>query len=134
MTEAPIVVDVDLSQVDDGAPLRISGGEDFPVELVLSKTYGRLFDAVDFNVGPPFAHGVEQDELARFSFLALAVDDDLLRVVHELVNGRLFKQRHRVAHRLRLFADVDLGLDPEFLPCRTRRIGCGEQREHDGDD
>lgn len=47
-SEAPIVVDVDLSQVDDGAPLRISGGEDFPVELVLSKTYDRLFDAVDF--------------------------------------------------------------------------------------
>lgn len=47
-SEAPIVVDVDLSTIADGGPLRIRGSEDFPVELVLSKTYDRLFDAVDF--------------------------------------------------------------------------------------
>lgn len=42
-----ITVEVDL-QGDDGGPLHVSGEEPFPVELTLSKTYDRFFDAVDF--------------------------------------------------------------------------------------
>lgn len=42
-----ISVEVDV-QAEDGGPLRVSGDEPFPVELTLSKTYDRFFDAVDF--------------------------------------------------------------------------------------
>lgn len=41
-------VDLDLSSMEDGAPLRVTGEESFPVELTLSKTYDRFFDAIDF--------------------------------------------------------------------------------------
>lgn len=41
-------VDLDLSQVMNGGPLRISADEAFPVDLTLSKTYDRFFDGVDF--------------------------------------------------------------------------------------
>lgn len=39
---------LDVSQLDDGAPLSVDGGEDFPIELALSKTYDRVFDGIDF--------------------------------------------------------------------------------------
>jgi hypothetical protein len=41
-------VDLDLSRVMNGGPLRISADEPFPVDLTLSKTYDRFFDGVDF--------------------------------------------------------------------------------------
>lgn len=43
------VVDLDLSHVMNGGPLRISADEAFPVDLTLSKTYDRFFDGVDFS-------------------------------------------------------------------------------------
>lgn len=43
-----VEVDLDLSQVMNGGPLRISADEAFPVDLTLSKTYDRFFDGVDF--------------------------------------------------------------------------------------
>lgn len=46
--QATIDVELDLSTLDDGAPLHVSGDEHFPVELTLSKTYDQFFDAVDF--------------------------------------------------------------------------------------
>lgn len=42
-----ITVEIDL-QGEDGGPLHVTGEEPFPVELTLSKTYDRFFDAVDF--------------------------------------------------------------------------------------
>jgi len=42
-------VDLDLSTVMNGGPLRITSNEAFPVELTLSKTYDRFFDGVDFS-------------------------------------------------------------------------------------
>jgi hypothetical protein len=42
-------VDLDLSAVMNGGPLRISANEPFPVDLTLSKTYDRFFDGVDFS-------------------------------------------------------------------------------------
>lgn len=44
-----VAVDLDLSTVMNGGPLRISAEEPFPVDLTLSKTYDRFFDGVDFN-------------------------------------------------------------------------------------
>lgn len=42
-------VDLDLSGVMNGGPLRISAEEPFPVDLTLSKTYDRFFDGIDFS-------------------------------------------------------------------------------------
>lgn len=42
-----ITVEVDL-RGEEGGPLHVTGDEPFPVELTLSKTYDRFFDAVDF--------------------------------------------------------------------------------------
>jgi hypothetical protein len=42
-------VDLDLSSVVNGGPLRITADEAFPVDLTLSKTYDRFFDGVDFS-------------------------------------------------------------------------------------
>jgi hypothetical protein len=47
-SEASIDVELDMSTIDAGRPLFVDGGEDFPIELALSKTYDRLFDGVDF--------------------------------------------------------------------------------------
>lgn len=41
-------VDIDMSRVMNGGPLRISADEAFPVDLTLSKTYDRFFDGIDF--------------------------------------------------------------------------------------
>ena len=46
---ATITVDLDLSEIEDGSPLHIAHQEDFPKELLVSKTYDRYFDGVDFN-------------------------------------------------------------------------------------
>ncbi len=44
---------IDISTIDDGKPFRITGNETFPPELLLSKTYDRFFDGVDFtSMGP----------------------------------------------------------------------------------
>lgn len=55
---ATIDVDLDLSQLDGGRPVIVSGKEDFPVELDVSKTYDRLFDGIDFSA---FADEAELD-------------------------------------------------------------------------
>jgi hypothetical protein len=49
-----IHVDLDLSTVDRGAPLTVTGDEPFPVELTVGKTYDRLFDGVDFATVTPW--------------------------------------------------------------------------------
>jgi len=44
-----IVVDLDLSELEgDGSPFNVAHREDFPKELLVSKTYDRFFDGVDF--------------------------------------------------------------------------------------
>lgn len=44
-----VAVDLDLSTIMNGGPLKISAQEPFPVDLTLSKTYDRFFDGVDFS-------------------------------------------------------------------------------------
>ena len=39
---------VEGRQRDGNRPVRVTGDEDFPVELTLAKTYDRLFDGIDF--------------------------------------------------------------------------------------
>jgi hypothetical protein len=41
-------VSLDLSTVDGGQALRVSEGQAFPEELLVSKTYDRFFDGIDF--------------------------------------------------------------------------------------
>lgn len=44
-----VVVELDLSNLEgEGRPLNVAHREDFPVELLVSKTYDRFFDGVDF--------------------------------------------------------------------------------------
>ncbi len=59
-SSASLRTELDMSTIAAGAPLRVDGGEDFPVELALSKTYDRLFDTVDFETVSPedLAEGV----------------------------------------------------------------------------
>jgi hypothetical protein len=47
--EAGRVLELDLSEAEDGHPVRIDHEEDFPKELTISKTYDRFFDGVDFD-------------------------------------------------------------------------------------
>jgi hypothetical protein len=47
VTEA-VAVDLDLSLIDHGAPLKVEGTQDFPTELTVAKTYDRFFDGIDF--------------------------------------------------------------------------------------
>jgi hypothetical protein len=58
---------LDLSTIADGRPLEIHGGEDFPVELAVSKTYDRVFDGVDFE-------SASSDELADQVAAVLALE------------------------------------------------------------
>lgn len=44
----PLDVELDLSTIQDGGPLEVTGKEHFPIELTLSKTYDQFFDAIDF--------------------------------------------------------------------------------------
>lgn len=53
-----IGVDLDVSRLDEGGPVVLSGQEDFPVEFDVSKTYDRFFDGVDF---ASFAGATEVD-------------------------------------------------------------------------
>lgn len=46
--EAPLRLDLDLSEVENGHPLRVHDKEAFPKELTISKTYDRFFDGIDF--------------------------------------------------------------------------------------
>ena len=48
-SNASLDVHLDLSVMADGEPVRVTGDEEFPVELTLAKTYDRLFDGVDFD-------------------------------------------------------------------------------------
>jgi hypothetical protein len=47
-SDASLDVHLDLSVAANGDPVRVTGDEDFPVELTLAKTYDRFFDGVDF--------------------------------------------------------------------------------------
>ena len=47
--DGTVAVDLDLSTIMNGGPLKISAQEPFPVDLTLSKTYDRFFDGVDFS-------------------------------------------------------------------------------------
>jgi hypothetical protein len=46
---ASLDVHLDLSVMANGNPVRVTGDEDFPVELTLAKRYDRLFDGIDFD-------------------------------------------------------------------------------------
>jgi hypothetical protein len=49
-----VVVELDLSNIEgDGRPLNVAHREDFPKELLVSKTYDRFFDGVDFDSFDP---------------------------------------------------------------------------------
>ncbi len=54
-----IDVELDLSELDSGGPVVVSGDEHFPIELNVSKTYDRFFDGIDFS---SFASGAEIDQ------------------------------------------------------------------------
>lgn len=58
---------LDMSTIAAGKPLRVDGGEDFPVELALSKTYDRIFDGLDFETA-------SQDDLAAQVGAVLALE------------------------------------------------------------
>jgi hypothetical protein len=47
-TELAIDVDVDISEIDDGAPFHIGDSEFVNKKLTVAKTYDRFFDGVDF--------------------------------------------------------------------------------------
>lgn len=48
-TPATVVVDLDLNDIEgEGRPLNVAHREDFPKELLVSKTYDRFFDGIDF--------------------------------------------------------------------------------------
>lgn len=51
---------LDLSTIDEGAPLEVEHTEDFPIEITISKTYDRFFDGIDF---AEFDLGDAEDEL-----------------------------------------------------------------------
>lgn len=42
-------VDLDMTHIMNGRPLRIADREPFPLDLTVSKTYDRFFDGLDFN-------------------------------------------------------------------------------------
>ncbi len=49
-----VVVELDLSNIEgEGRPLNVAHREDFPKELLVSKTYDRFFDGVDFEAFDP---------------------------------------------------------------------------------
>jgi hypothetical protein len=55
-TPETVVVELDLSDLEgEGRPLNVGHREDFPKELLVSKTYDRFFDGVDFTVFDPAA-------------------------------------------------------------------------------
>jgi hypothetical protein len=52
-SSASLDVHLDLSVAANGNPVRVTGDEDFPVELTLAKTYDRFFDGIDFGTMAP---------------------------------------------------------------------------------
>ncbi len=54
-TDETVVVDLDLSEIEGGSPFNVAHREDFPKELLVSKTYDRFFDGVDFASFDPAA-------------------------------------------------------------------------------
>ncbi|MCA9707884.1 MAG: hypothetical protein KDK70_18675 [Myxococcales bacterium] len=49
-TGATVVVDLDISEIEGGgSPFNVAHREDFPKELLVSKTYDRFFDGIDFD-------------------------------------------------------------------------------------
>lgn len=49
-----VVVELDLSNIEgEGRPLHVAHREDFPEELLVSKTYDRFFDGIDFDAFDP---------------------------------------------------------------------------------
>lgn len=49
-TGETVVVELDLSEIEgEGAPFNVAHREDFPKELLISKTYDRFFDGLDFD-------------------------------------------------------------------------------------
>jgi hypothetical protein len=55
-TAATVVVDLDLGSIEgEGRPLNVAHRESFPKELLVSKSYDRLFDGVDFASFDPAA-------------------------------------------------------------------------------
>jgi len=60
-------VTLDMSTIEDGEPLSVAGGEDFPIELALSKTYDRVFDGIDFETATT-------DDLEAQTAAALALE------------------------------------------------------------
>jgi len=66
VTEA-VDVDIDLSFIDHGAPLKVEGSQDFPTELTVAKTYDRFFDGIDFAT-------VSQDDLNAHVLAVLTLE------------------------------------------------------------
>jgi hypothetical protein len=54
-------------RVELDEPLEVHGDEAFPVELTLSKTYDRLFDAIDFSA-------LSEDDLSRNAMAVLGIE------------------------------------------------------------
>ncbi len=50
-----ITVDLDLSEIEGGRALNVAHREDFPKEMLVSKTYDRFFDGIDFDQFDPAA-------------------------------------------------------------------------------
>jgi hypothetical protein len=49
-----VVVELDLSNIEgEGRPLNVAHREDFPIELLVSKTYDRFFDGIEFDSFDP---------------------------------------------------------------------------------
>ena len=55
-TPDTVVVELDISEIEGpGAPFNVAHREDFPKELLVSKTYDRFFDGIDFDTYDPAA-------------------------------------------------------------------------------
>jgi hypothetical protein len=61
-----IEVSLDLSNIEgDGRPLHVAHREDFPPELLVSKTYDRFFDGIDFASFDPAAATARLPDVLR---------------------------------------------------------------------
>jgi len=59
-TTSTVTVELDLSEIENGAPLYIGHHDAFPAELTVSKTYDRFLDGVDFTA---FDENAVEDDL-----------------------------------------------------------------------
>ncbi|MCH9682657.1 MAG: hypothetical protein K0V04_14575 [Deltaproteobacteria bacterium] len=78
---ASMIVDLDLSEIEDGRPLNVAHREDFPKELLISKTYDRFFDGIDFDAFDPAAleqalPGILRDQTRISAGTLVDLDDD----------------------------------------------------------